>query len=171
MKKTLLALAAGIALITGTASAQTTFQAFLSGLGENPPNASPGTGFGTVVLNAAQNQITVNESWSGLVATASASHIHTGALGVNGPVTFPFSGVPGATAGAIPQQTFAINPAQVAALFAGNMYMNVHTSAFPGGEIRSQLQVVPEPGSVALISLGALGLTVLARRARQSQKA
>src|SRR5207237_624209 len=56
------------------------------------------------------------------------------------PVLFPFSGVPAATAGSIPQQTFAITPAQVADLQAGLYYMNVHTTTFPNGEIRGQLQ-------------------------------
>ena len=168
MKKTLLSLVVGIAFAAGTASAQTTFQAFLSGLGEVPPNASPATGFGTVVLNAVQTQITVNENWSGLSATASASHIHNAPPGVNGAVIFTFAGVPAATTGAIPQQTFAITAAQVAQLFAGNMYMNIHNSAFPGGEIRGQL--VPEPGSLALLGAGSLALTLLARSKRRAQK-
>src|SRR3974377_1955097 len=110
-------------LTTSAALAQTTFQAFLTGLGENPPNASPGTGIGTLVLNAAQNQITVDENWSGLTAPATASHIHgPGGAGVNAPVIFPFSGVPAATAGAIPEQTFAITATQVGYLFAGTLY-------------------------------------------------
>ena len=171
MKKTLLSLVVGIAFAAGTASAQTTFQAFLSGLGEVPPNASPATGFGTVVLNAVQTQITVNESWFGLVGgPATFSHIHTGPAGATGPVTFTFSGVPSATSGAIPQQVFSITAAQVTTLFAGGMYMNVHTSTFPGGEIRGQLAVVPEPGSLALMGAGSLALALLARSKRRAQK-
>ena len=172
MKKTLLSLVVAISFATGIASAQTTFQAFLSGLGENPPNAAPGTGFGTVVLDAGQTQITVNENWSGLVAPATASHIHNAPPGVNGPVIFPFTGVPAATTGAIPQQVFAITAAQVTELFLGNMYMNIHTAAFPGGEIRGQLQVVPvpEPGSLALMGAGSLALALLARSKRGAQK-
>ena len=68
MKSLIAVFGLAVAFSVGTASAQWTFQATLSGLGENPVNASPGTGFGTVVLNAAQTQITVNESWSGLSA-------------------------------------------------------------------------------------------------------
>src|ERR1041385_889519 len=108
--KTLLAIF-GLALTfsVGTVSAQWTFQATLTGLGENPANASTATGFGTVVLNASQTQITVDESWSGLTSPATASHIHgPGGVGTNAPVLFPFSGVPAATAGAIPEQTFSI---------------------------------------------------------------
>lgn len=162
--------ALALALGTGLASAQWTFDAFLTGLGENPPNASPATGFGTVTLNAAQTQITVDESWSGLTAPATASHIHgPGAPGVNAPVLFPFSGVPNATAGAIPEQTFAITPTQVGYLFSGTLYMNVHTANFPGGEIRGQLLPanVPDAASSAtLLGMSALGMLTMRRYLR-----
>jgi hypothetical protein len=149
----------------GVASAQYTFDATLSGLNEVPPNGSPGTGFGTVVLNAAQTQITVDESWSGLTAPATASHIHgPGAAGVTAGVLFGFSGVPAATAGAIPEQTFAITATQVGYLFAGTLYMNVHTSTFPGGEIRGQLILVPEPSTMAVAGVGAALVTWRLRR-------
>ncbi len=141
------------------ASAQTTFDAFLNGLGETPPNTSPGTGFGTVVLNAAQTQITVDLSWSGLTAPATALHIHgPGGAGTNAAVIFPFSGVPAATAGSIPEQTFAITPTQVGYLFSGYLYMNVHDANFPGGEIRGQLLLVSEPSTLALAGVGLAGI-------------
>src|SRR6266436_5197996 len=140
MKKSLTPLLLAILFSTGIASAQITFDANLLGTSENPPNASPGTGFGQVVLNAAQTQITVDENWSGLTAGATASHIHGPAdTAHNAPVIFPFSGVPNATSGAIPTQAFSITPSQVSDLFNGLYYMNVHTSTFPGGEIRGQL--------------------------------
>jgi len=155
------------AFVAASASAQTTFQAFLTGLGETPVNASPATGFGTVVLNLAQTQITVDENWSGLTAPATASHIHgPGGIGTNAPVLFPFSGVPAATSGAIPEQTFAITPQEVSWLYAGYLYMNVHTSTFPGGEIRGQLLLVPEPSTVALVGLGLVAVAVSLRRRR-----
>jgi hypothetical protein len=158
------------ALSVGTASAQSTFQAVLTGLGEFPPNGSPATGFGTVVLNAAQTQITVDESWSGLTAPATASHIHgPGGVGTNAPVLFPFSGVPAATSGAIPEQTFAITPTQVSYLFSGYLYMNVHDANFPGGEIRGQLELVPEPSTLALLGLGVGGIALQAYRKRAKQ--
>src|SRR5215510_2297448 len=123
MKKILALIAVAIALSPGLATGQTTIQAILSGLNENPPNGSPGTGFGQVILNAAQTQITVDENWSGLTAPATASHIHGPSVtGTNAPVLFPFSGVPGATAGSIPTQTFSITPTQVGYLFSGYLY-------------------------------------------------
>jgi hypothetical protein len=165
MKKPLALLVIAAAFAAGVASAQWTFDANLSGLGENPPNASPGTGFGTVVLNAAQTQITVDENWSALTAPATASHIHGPAgAGTNAPVLFPFSGVPLATSGAIPEQSFSITSTQVGYLFSGFLYMNVHDANFPGGEIRGQLLLVPEPASAALLALGAIPLAVRLRR-------
>jgi len=150
---------------SSVAQAQWTFEAFLNGFGENPPNGSPASGFGTVVLNAAQTQITVDESWSGLTAPATASHIHgPGGVGTNAPILFPFSGVPNATAGAIPEQTFAITPTQVGYLFSGYLYMNVHTSTFPGGEIRGQLLLVPEPSTVCLLGVGSLAVWIVRRK-------
>lgn len=165
MKKVCLALGATLLLSLGTVSAQSTFQAFLSGAGENPVNASPGTGLGMVVLNAAQNQITVDLSWSGLTSPATASHIHGPAgAGTNAAVLFPFSGVPAATAGSIPEQTFSINSTQVGYLQSGLLYMNIHDANFPGGEIRGQLVLVPEPGTLAIAGVGALAAVAAVRR-------
>jgi hypothetical protein len=158
------ALAAALAL-AAPSRAVTTFTAYLDGAQEATPNSSPGTGFGTVDLNDAEDSITVNESWANLTAGATLSHIHTGPIGVAGPVTFPFNlgGAAGSTSGSIPTQSFAITAAQVATLKSGGMYMNVHTTNYPAGEIRGQCKPVPEPGSLALLA-SALPLGLALRR-------
>jgi hypothetical protein len=158
-----------VAIATSHASAATKFyESFLSGPGENPPNASPGTGYGTVLLDDVALTITVNENWSGLLAPATASHIHGPApVGTNAPVLFPFSGVPAATSGAIPQQVFSITNAQIAQFDAGLMYFNVHTSVFPGGEIRDQTHLVPEPATITLVALSGGCFLLRRRRARE----
>jgi hypothetical protein len=50
---------------------------------------------------------------------------------------------------------------------AGTAYSNIHNAVFPGGEIRGQLQAIPEPGAWALMILGfgAVGATLRRRRA------
>ena len=156
MRKRLATILLATACSTGLVSAQSTFQAILLGSNEVGPNASPATGLGTVILNAAQNQITVDLNWTGLTAPATAAHIHGPAdTAHNAGVLFPFSGVPAATSGSIPEQVFAITPTQVGYLESGMLYMNVHTANFPGGEIRGQLELVPEPSAAALLGLGA----------------
>lgn len=57
----------------------------------------------------------------------------------------------------------SIQPADVEALLAGRLYMNVHTATNPGGEIRGNLWAVPEPGSAGLACVAA-GLALLRRR-------
>jgi hypothetical protein len=84
---------------------------------------------------------------------------------VNAPVLFPFTGVPAATSGAIPTQSFSITAAQVGQFDAGQMYMNVHTSIFPGGEIRGQLILTPEPGSFTLMAVAGTAAMLRRRRA------
>src|SRR5262249_9604343 len=145
-------------LLPASAQGDTVFQAMLNGAQEVPPTASAATGIGTVSLNPAETMITVDLSWSGLTAPATAAHIHGPAMpGVNAAVLFPMSGVPAATRGWLPTQSSAITTAQVADLKAGLFYMNVPDSTFPGGEIRGQLEevqtAVPEPASLTLLGL------------------
>jgi hypothetical protein len=129
------------------------FTATLNGLQQVPVDNSPATGLGTISLNDAQTQITVDLNWAGLTSAATAAHIHgPAAAGANAGVLFPFTGVPAATSGAIPEQVFAITPTQVSQLESGLYYFNIHTANFPGGEIRGQITQVPEPTGLAMIA-------------------
>ncbi|MDQ6628174.1 MAG: CHRD domain-containing protein [Pseudomonadota bacterium] len=184
-----LVLAAGLAAATVAHAAPQTLTTTLSGAAESPANASPGTGIGKVIFDSAAHSLIVSETFSGLSSPTTASHIHccttlpgVGNAGV-ATMTPTFSGFPtGVTSGTF-SQTFdttlasTYNPAFVSlfagslsaaesALFAGlqlgETYLNIHTTAFGGGEIRGFLVLapVPEPETFALMlaGLGALGL-------------
>jgi len=128
------ALGLALLLTPGQASAALQFQASLSSAQEVPPNASTATGSGSFTLNDAETNLSINVSFSGLSAPQTAAHIHgPAAPGVNAGVQFGFPlGSPVITNWAIPA-------AQVVNLKAGLLYVNVHTTAFPGGEIRGQI--------------------------------
>jgi hypothetical protein len=57
----------------------------------------------------------------------------------------------------------AANAALVAGLASGNAYLNVHTTQFPGGELRANLVPLPEPGSWALMGAALIGIGALRR--------
>jgi len=134
--------------VAGPYAPESTFQATMLGINEVPANGSTGTGFGTLALSPDQTTITVNMRFSGLSAPANAAHIHgPGGAGTNASVLFgPFTGVPAATSGAMPEQSFPITPTQIGYLTNGFLYMNVHNTNFPGGELRGQLFLVPSVG-------------------------
>ncbi len=133
--------------VTGPYVVERNFQAAMLGVAQVPANISTATGAGTVVLSPDQTTITVNMNFAGLTTPTTAAHIHGPAgAGTNAGVIFGLSGVPAATAGAIPEQSFAITPTQVGQLQTGQLYFNIHNATYPGGEIRGQILLVPSSG-------------------------
>lgn len=106
----------------------------LTGASEVPPVTTTATGTGTVTINA-DHTVTAKISVKGMTATA--SHIHEGAAGANGPVIVPFVKTADNTFEAPPGSK--LTDAQYASFKAGKLYVNVHSAAHPGGEIRAQL--------------------------------
>ena len=94
-------------------------------------------------------------------------HIHDGAAGVNGPIITPFNQASFFTDTATGMDIFASGVAFdlgfVDELLTGQMYFNLHTLTNPGGEIRGQIDAIPEPASALLV---AIGLACLGARAR-----
>jgi len=122
-----------------TAQAGTLFKSTLSAAQEVPTNNSTGTGFGTVRLNDAGTQATINLRFSGLTSNQTASHIYGNApVGQNAPILFNIGAV-GGTSGTLPPVTINVTPQQVADLRAGRWYFNIHTANNPNGEIRAKI--------------------------------
>jgi hypothetical protein len=123
-----------------TAAAQQKFSVSLNGRQEVPANNSSGNGNCMITLNATETQFTVTCNYQNLTSNVVGAHIHdNGPVGVNGPIGFDFS-FTGGTTGTIGPLTFNPTPAQVADLRANRWYVNIHTSNFPGGEIRGQVK-------------------------------
>ena len=119
-----------------SASATTTSMVTeLSARNEVPPNASPGTGRATMTLNRSTKVLTWNVTYAGLTGPLTGAHIHAAAEGTNGPVVVPFTVTPSPITGSA-----TLTDAQVQQLAQGLMYVNLHTAANPGGEIRGQLK-------------------------------
>ena len=173
------------------------YEAFMDGPSEFPPNASPGTGFVRVTVDLDLFTMRVEANFTGLVGTTTAAHIHgpipdapANPLASVISQTPSYPGFPiGVTSGSMDEtfnmllttsyngnQTFVNDNGGTAGAFgafvngldAGKMYFNIHSTTFPGGEIRGFPTFVPEPSSIALIGLATCGVVArrMVRRAR-----
>lgn len=175
----------------GAASADTLFYDFLlDGGQESPANDSTAFGFATLAYTTDTQTFDLDlftdgialDDLMGVGPNDSPIHIHMASFGANGGIvidlglvgsfvdegggilSFSVFDVPiGGPQGGVPASDPAENEAS---LFAGNLYLNIHTSNNPGGEIRGQ--IVPTPSAVALLAGGGfLGF----RRDRRSRAA
>src|SRR5260370_21499736 len=173
-----ISVAALCALATQASAAILIYDAALSGPAESPPNVSPGTGFAEVTINDIADTMRVQVTFSGLVATTTASHIHcctalpgTGTAGI-ATTTPTFTGFPlGVTSGTY-DTTFDMTMASsynlafitanggtpstafvalLLGLNTGDAYLNIHSTTFPSGEIRGFLHAAPEPSTCAMM--------------------
>ena len=158
---------AGIALlgVAGSAFARDDLEARLKGFNEVPAVSSAASGRFKASVDKASNTIRYELSYSGLEGDVRQSHIHIGQRGVNGGITLwlcqtatnlsPIASTPlcpqSGTVNGVLSAADVIGPAGqgiaameiaevLAAIRAGVAYVNVHSSKFPGGEIRGQLR-------------------------------
>lgn len=131
--------AALLALTSRSRAATSTFKADMKPSSEVPPNTTTGSGSGTVTLDSTTNKITWNVTFSGLSGPATAVHIHGPApVGKNAGVLVWLS-TKGQPASSPVTGSGSLTAAQASDLMNGQCYINVHTAANPGGEIRGQL--------------------------------
>ena len=168
-------------------AAPVTYFATLNGTSENPSNASPGTGSATVTIDTVAHTLQVGVVFNGLSAATTASHIHCcvappGNVGVS-TTTPTFAGFPlGVTSGtynigldttqastwnapfitASGGTPLGAEAALAAGLAAGQAYLNIHSTVFPGGEIRGFLSPQLLPAAATNIpTLGQWGIALL----------
>ncbi len=110
-------------------------QVSLRGASEVPPVTTSASGSGTVTIKD-DRSVSAKITVTGMTATA--AHIHEAAAGANGPVIVPFTKTADNTFEAPPGAK--LTDAQYASYKAGKLYVNVHSAANPGGEIRAQLK-------------------------------
>lgn len=184
--------AAAAVLLAGAAQATiTVYTANLSGPNESPPNTSPGTGNATVTIDDVLNTMHVQVTFFGLTSGTTASHIHAATAApftgtaIVATTTPTFPGFPlGVTSGTydnifdlLTGSTYnsafvtahggtaaGARDALLGAMASGEAYLNIHTTQFPGGEIRGFLVAVPEPASWAMMLIGLCGVGMLVRR-------
>ncbi|MHA6247182.1 CHRD domain-containing protein [Pontibacter sp. CAU 1760] len=110
-------------------------QVNLTGAQETPPVTTSATGTFSGTYNDDTNVLSYTITFQGLTPTA--MHFHKGAVGVAGGVEIPIGTAPYTSP--IQGQTPALTAAQEADLLNGLWYVNIHTTANPGGELRGQV--------------------------------
>lgn len=124
----------------------------INGSQEVPSNASDSIGRATMQFNTEDNTFDLIVTLHKFDEPLLASHIHQAYAGTNGPVRFNLGGESSYTRGKnnlklkVKRATYT---GDVAMLLSGGAYLNFHTAAFPGGEVRGQLY----PGPIELMAV------------------
>jgi len=129
-------LAACLAAVSPALAETVTFKASLQSSAEVPPNDSAGVGTVTATYDTASKKLSWQGNYSGLTGPATAGHFHGPAdPGKNAGVVIPITDAKSSSF----QGSADLTDAQASDLMAGKWYVNIHTDAHKGGEIRGQL--------------------------------
>ncbi len=121
---------------------QILLSARMNGSQEVPAVTTNAVGVTAFSLNATHDTLCVKMTVTGLSGAITGAHIHMGATGVSGPVLFDLTSFISGTSATFNITGNDLTPALLSEYLRGNMYLNVHTSANPNGEIRGQ--IIPE---------------------------
>lgn len=132
--RTLAAAAVVLGMAAPFASAQTVYRVVADAQQENPQTTSTNTGEGTLFFNPISNELTYDITITGVTGSFTGAHIHVGSPGSNGGIVTPLVGGPPTFQGST-----ILTATQAGQLAAGDLYANIHSSTFPGGEIRGQI--------------------------------
>jgi len=126
---------AALAVASPASAEKMTMKLNLNAASEVPPNDSAGKGTADVTYDTTSKMLTWKVTYSGLTGPATMAHFHGPAEpGKNAGILVPFKDPASGAEGSA-----TLTDAQAADLVAGKMYVNVHTKAHPGGEIRAQV--------------------------------
>jgi len=131
------ALLGATALLATPGWAETvTFHATLNAASEVPPKDSKGAGEATATLDTTTKDLSYTVTFSDLTGPSTMAHFHgPAAPGANAGIVVPLGNNPTSPI----KGDAKLTDAQIADLMAGKWYVNVHTAANPGGEIRGQM--------------------------------
>lgn len=137
--------------VTVTVQNLADFAVSLSAVQEVPPLESAGSAVGNLSVNLSTGEVSGDLSVTGITPTA--AHIHDAFAGENGDVLIGLDQDPGDAGLFTVPAGATLDPAGVDRLLAGALYLNVHTAAHPGGEIRGQ--ILPDGFELYFTELGA----------------
>ena len=176
MSRASAAVALAVVAIAGTAQASEPifFDFLLDGSQEVPANTSDAFGIGTIEYDRSAGLFDIEVFTDGIELddllgagpNATPIHLHAAPSGSNGPIAVDLGlfssftdegfGILSFIAAGVPIGDFESE------LLSGGLYLNIHTTSFPGGEIRGQ---VPTPSAIAALAMGGL---LAARRRRMA---
>ena len=135
-KTMLVTLALGATIAFAATASADKMKATLDGKSQVPPNTSAASGSADIDYDPASKKLSWKLSYSGLSGPATAAHFHGPAeAGKNAGVAVA---IPNATSSPV-EGSATLTDTQAADLMAGKYYINIHTEANPGGEIRGQV--------------------------------
>lgn len=146
------------AFVSAQAAAATKFVFDLEPGQEVPPAASSGSG--SCQVNLSGTSVDVHCTFQNLTQPATASHIHGAGVGQNGSVILPLTATAGTSGSITGGGSVSVDEAND--IRQGLAYVNLHTSAFPGGELRGQIVGGTTTSSVSTLSQwGIMTLTLM----------